>query len=95
MCRCVYSQYFIVKLVRSGPFKDCVDICVRATNRKYIYIIHCVISSRERLMTATAAFRLNVYIVYYICTFSCRQNVIILLCFLFDRIFNVILHIWL
>ncbi len=69
-----------------------MDICVRATNRKEIYIINCI-SSRKRLMTATVAFRLNVYIVISICTLSCLQNVIILLCYLFVIVFNVILHI--
>lgn len=69
-----------------------MDICVRATNRKYIYIIKCMISSQARLMTATAAFRLNVYICLLYLHIFLLTKCYISPVFLFDRIFNVIAY---
>ncbi len=55
---------------RLCSFKDCVDICVHATNRKYIYIIYCI-SSRKRLMTATC---LHCYFYLHIILFTKCYN---------------------
>ncbi len=73
---------------RLCSFKDCVDICVHATNRKYIYIIYCI-SSRKRIMTATC---LHCYFYLHIILFTKCYNYPVLFlwggCGLMDRVLD-------